>query len=186
MVVVDSQLAKLKPTERRPIESALTEAWTQPVGPCEVLLLYHAWDQYHNEGLTYRGQAAQEKKIQNLLVMAAEGPGSESDFEELSEDLVHRQLWPQSLKVLEKLCDRYPRNPLFPFLKAVSEYRKNHERLSRRVLVPLQHARQLAKTSENPRHRVMLDRIDQFHHEIHDDDLFDELFDFFSSRRGRS
>ena len=179
---VDGTLAKLKPAERRPADQALAAAWTGPAAPREANLLYGAWDQYHLEGIHYRGQPSQEKKVHAVCLAATDGDGPEHDFEVLAEVLAFRHEWAIALKVATKLRERFPKNPVFPLMIAESEFGKGDGRPSRKVAVPLRHARILAEASPEPRHKATLDRVAKLEAEVDPDDFFD-LFRFFD--RGR-
>src|SRR5207249_1098861 len=89
-VMVDSQLAKLKPAEKRAADTLFADELAKPPTPLEANQLVAVYDMYHVEGVTYRGQKSHEKKVldQAERCLAADAP--ETDFERLGESLAMR------------------------------------------------------------------------------------------------
>jgi hypothetical protein len=177
-LAVDSTLAKLKPAEKTAANKLYTAALADPPTPQEVNLLYAAWDAYHLEGITYRGQKTQETKVQAQIGRCLDAA---EDFEKLGRVTALRQVW----KWVEKLATagrrRFPDNPYFPLLQAEAVFAKAGRMPPFwRVAGLLDDARRLADRSPEPRHKDLLPRIEELRKQVHDPE---ELFEFFF--RGR-
>src|SRR5262249_40001892 len=61
-VMVESQLGKLKPADKKAAEKLFTEEMAKTPAPLEVNQLVAAYDAYHLDAVTYRGQKTHEKK----------------------------------------------------------------------------------------------------------------------------
>ncbi|OWK45033.1 hypothetical protein [Fimbriiglobus ruber] len=162
-MAADAALAKLKPAAKKPFDQALTAALAGSATPREVSLLYGAWDQYFLEGLTYRGQKTQEKKIQTLALTAAtSGEGPLLDFEILAQSFAHRRAWAALPKIATKLRQRFPTSPVFPLLQAEVEFAKADDApRPYKVIDVLALAKILAERSTEPRHKELLARIQE-------------------------
>src|SRR5207253_11033527 len=62
-MMVDSQLAKLKPADKRAAEKLFADELAKPPTPLEVNQLIAAYDGYHVDAVIYRGQKTHEKKV---------------------------------------------------------------------------------------------------------------------------
>lgn len=181
-VAVDSGLAKLKPAEKTAANKALAAALAKPPTPLEVNLLYAAWDSYHLDGFTYRGQKTQEKKIQELAERCLTADAPAADFERLCGVLLARHLWKLALKVADRCDRRFPDNPTFKLALAECLHHQNPRYFEEiRIRDLLKEARELAERAADPRYRPLLDRIDELHKQYAAADSF---FDFvFGNRR---
>lgn len=174
-MMVDSQLAKLKPAQKKPAEALFAEELAKPPTPLEVNQLVAAYDGYHLDGITYRGQKTHEKKVldQATRCLAVDAP--ETDFERLGEVLVVKQEWKPAKKFADAMLDRFPVNPYF--LLARSEV--GHATRERPYFTEqrLARAKKLAEASAEPRHRQLLERIDRLRKQLSTPfDIFDSLF----------
>lgn len=176
-LAADGVLAKLKPAERKPLDAALADGLTGPAGPLEANLLYAAWDAYHLDGVTYRGQKTQEKKIQAVVLRAAESDGPEFHFENLARGLQARQEWNLLLKLAVPLRKKFPANPVFPLMLAECEFGKSDGYPQPyRVIAPLTDAKRFAEASPEPRHKALLERISDLQKRAAPPDMLDFLF----------
>lgn len=176
-LAVDALLAKLKPAERKPLDAALAEAFAGPATPLEANLLYAAWDQYHLEGVSYRGQKTQEKKVEEVIVRSAESAAPEIDFENLARGVAMRQEWKRLAKLAAPLRARFPNNPVFPLLLAEMEFTLA-DGLPRphKVAGLLRAALAAAERSPEPRHKDLLPRIKKLQHDAVHPAYFDDFF----------
>jgi tetratricopeptide (TPR) repeat protein len=175
-VMVDSQLAKLKPKDRKAAETFFADHLAAPAPtPMEVCCLMTLYDMYPLQGMTYRGQKSHEKKIlaQVNRCLMAEVPALE--FELLGELLSSRGEW----KLLKKLSDhcviRFPKNPAFLLLRSEAGLNTNERMYSieRRLLF----AKQLVEGTTEPRHRGLLTRIEELLKSVATPyELFDSFF----------
>jgi len=173
---VNALLAKLKPKDRKPLDAALAEAFAGAATPREANLLYAAWDMYGVEGLTYRGQPAQEKKIHALILRVPDGDGDLLDFEVMAQSAAMRNEWKLVQKLAPKLRTKFPRNPVFPLLLAEFEFAKTTgypRPLTHRLLAD---AKQFAEASPEPRHRELLPRIAELQRQLDPGFLFSNFF----------
>jgi hypothetical protein len=176
-LATDALLAKLKPAERKPLDAALTAALAGPATPLEANLLYAAWDQYHLEGISYRGQKTQEKKVEEVIVRSAESNGPEFDFENLAHGVALRQEWKRLAKLATPLRAKFPNNPVFPLLLAEMEFALA-DGLPRphRITGLLRAALAAAERSPEPRHKDLLPRIKKLQHDSVHPAYFDDFF----------
>src|SRR5205823_6378265 len=82
-VMVDSQLAKLKPADKRAAEQCFAAELILPTTPVQLLRLLAVYDSYRDQGLTYRGQKGHEKKVLDLVPGCWTAAAPEADFERL-------------------------------------------------------------------------------------------------------
>jgi hypothetical protein len=159
-VAVDSGLVKLKPADRKPADAALVAAFAGPALPLEASLLYGAWDQYFLEGLTYRGQKTQEKKVHDVILRTPDSAAPELDFENLVRAVEFRREWKLLAKLAAALRTKFPDNPVFPLKLAEVEFEKaGGFPPPYRVVGLLKAAERAAERSREPRHRALLERV---------------------------
>ena len=176
-LVVDTGLLKLKPADRRPSEQELAAALAGPATALEASLLYAAWDMYFLEGITYRGQKTQEKKIHALILRTPESDGPVMDFEMLARGVAFRNEWKLTEKLAGMLREKFPDNPLFPLLLAEAEFAKaDGMPRPNRVARHLRDAAKLAERSSEARHRDLLDRIRHLQEQAVHPAYFDDFF----------
>jgi tetratricopeptide (TPR) repeat protein len=173
-VMVDSQLAKLKPADKRAADKAFADELAREPTPVEANQLIAVYDLYHVEGVTYRGQKTHEKKVLDQVERCLIADAPEIDFERLGELLVVRHEWKHAKKFVDACRRRFPKNPVFLVLAAQIAVGKG-ERLYAADRLLLE-ARRLAEAATEPRHRQLLDRIARIQKEI--DTPFD-VGDFF-------
>jgi hypothetical protein len=176
-LAVDAGLLKLKPADRRAAEAALAEALAGPGTATEAALVYAAWDMYHLEGVTYRGQKTQEKKVHALILRTPDADGPPADFENLARSVAMRNEWKLAEKLAGKLREKYPDNPVFPLLLAEAEFAKaDGMPRPHRVARHLREAARLAERSGEPRHRGVLDRVRRLQEQAIHPAYFDDFF----------
>lgn len=158
--LVDSQLAKLKPAEKKAADALFAaELGKRLPLPVEVSLLIVAFDSYENECVTYRGQAAHEKKILAQVNHSALAEAPEEECELLGGVLQSRIEWKLLKKFTDTCLRRFPGNPVLLFLRADAGL-STQERVYA-VERRLRLAKQLAEKSSVPRFRDLLPRIEQ-------------------------
>lgn len=174
-MMIDSQLAKLKPAEKKPAEKLFAEELAKPPTPLEVNLLIGAYDGYHLDALTYRGQKTHEKKVLDQVTRCLDAAAPEADFERLGEVLLAKQVWKPAKKYADAMLARFPANPFFLFARSEVGHATGErpyyteQRLAR--------AKALAEASAEPRHRALLERIDRLRKQVGTPfDIFDSLF----------
>ncbi|HJZ60149.1 MAG TPA: hypothetical protein VKE74_34725, partial [Gemmataceae bacterium] len=163
-MMVDSQLAKLKPADKRAAETLFADELAKPPTPLEVNQLIAAYDVYHVEGLTYRGQKTHEKKLLDQVEKCLTADVPESDFERLGEMLVAKQEWKYAKKYLDGCRRRFPKNPCFLVLAAETAIGKEERFFTVDRL--LLEAKRLAEAATEPRHKLLLERIARIQKEI--------------------
>lgn len=177
-LATDSTFAKLKPADKKPASQLLTSALAGPATSKEALLLYAAWDRYHHEGLEYRGQQSQEKKIQAVVLRSTESDGTALDFELLTQAIEARSAWALLQKLATKCYSRFPKNPLFPLMLAMATIGKAKDvgeiPAPFKIIKHLDKARVLAEQSTEPRHQDLLPTIQELEPET-----FNPFFGFF-------
>jgi hypothetical protein len=158
-MLVDAQLAKLKPAEKKAAEAVFAAELAKPPAPLEVNQLIAAYDAYHIDAVTYRGQKTHEKKVLDQVARCLTADAPEADFERLADVLLMKQEWKHAKKLADAGLLRFPASPYF--LLARSEV--GHATGERPYYVEqrLRRAKRLAEASPEPRHRALLDRIDR-------------------------
>lgn len=176
-LAADAALAKLKPAEKRPADQLLAAAFAGPATPLEANHLYAAWDQYHHEGVGYRGQKTQEKKIHAAVLRSADADAPAFDFENLAQGLFHRRVGLPLQKFAQKCREKFPTNPVFPLMLAEVEFAKaGGVPQPHRVVRHLKAARELAERSSEPRHRDLLPRVQALQQRAVHPAYFDDFF----------
>ena len=179
-VMVDSQLAKVKPAEKRVADQRFAEELAKSPTPLEVNQLIASYDWYHIHQLTYRGQKTHEKKIFDQVARCLTADAPELDFERLGEVLLAKHEWKHVKKLADGCARRFPTNPHFPLFRCVAGLETGEREYH--VEQRLRQAKRLAETATEPRHRALLERIDALLKQIASP--FDLLGDFFGGRRG--
>lgn len=176
-LAVDAGLLKLKPADKRAAEQELAAALAGPATAVEASLLYAAWDMYFLEGVAYRGQKTQEKKIHALILRTPASDGPALDFEVLARSIAMRNEWKLAEKLAGLLREKFPDNPVFPLLLAEAEFAKaDGMPRAYRVVRHLRDAAKLAERSGEARHRGLLDRIRQLQDQAVHPAFLDEFF----------
>ena len=157
-VMVDSQLAKLKPADKKAADQRFAAELVAPPTPFEVNQLVAAYDMYHIDGVTYRGQKTHEKKVLDQAGRCAAADAPEVDFERLLDLLVMKQEYKHAKKLADACVARFPKNP--HVLLARCEAGLGTGEREYHVEQRLRRAKQLAEASPDPRHRGLADRID--------------------------
>lgn len=178
-LMVDSQLAKLKPAEKRAADRFFADELARPVLPQELSGLLAVYDAYHLDAVTYRGQKTHEKKILDQVARCLTAEAPEVDFEQLADLLVFKRDWKRAKKLTDACIARFPNNPHFLLVRceaglAGGERPYHLEQRGRQ-------AKRLAEASSVPRHRALLERIDQLLKQV--GSPFDFLNSFFGGGR---
>ena len=163
-LAVDAQLAKLKPVDKRSADKALADELTVTPRPAELSLLIGAYDSYHIAGISYRGQKAHEKKVLDLVARCVEADAPELDFEHLATLLLAKREWKHARIVAEVCIQRFRSNPYFLLVR--SEAGLEMGEADHKVAARLRKAEKLAENSSEPRHRELLDKINELLKEI--------------------
>ncbi len=163
-ILVDSQLAKLKPPEQRAAEKLFADELTPAPKPLEVNLLIAAYDSYHLERISYRGQKSHEKKVLDQVARCIEAEAPEIDFECLASFLAARHQWKLVKNFTDACIKRFRSNPAFYYFRCEAglETGERHYKISDR----LHKAKQLAEKSTEPRHQGLLEPINEMLKEV--------------------
>ncbi|MFO0802103.1 MAG: tetratricopeptide repeat protein [Gemmataceae bacterium] len=175
-IAVDSQVAKLKPADRKAADVSFADALEQVPAPIEVYFLLNQYDNYLDEGVAYRGQKTQLKKFLALVPRTLGSPAPERDFETLAERLLSREEFKLAKKYAQGCIDRFPRNPVFRVVLA--EAAIELEERPYRINMLLTVARSYVVLATEPRHKALLPRIEERMKENPDPMAFmDSFFD---------
>ncbi|QDU23445.1 hypothetical protein [Urbifossiella limnaea] len=177
-MMIDSQLAKLKPADKKAADALwAAELAAEPL-PQEVQQLLAAYDLYRLDAVTYRGQKTHEKKITDQVARCAGAAGPEEEFEKLLDVLVGPK---QEFKAAKKLADallvRFPANPAFHLARAEAGMGLGEREYH--VEGRVRRARALADAATEPRHKALLPHIDELLKQ------FAAPFDFLDAFFGR-
>jgi tetratricopeptide (TPR) repeat protein len=177
-LMVDSQLAKLKPADKKVADQLWAAELAKEPAPLEVNQLVAAYDVYHVDGVTYRGQKTHEKKVLDQVPRSVKAAAPEVDFERLAENLLARGDFKPAKKLADALIVRFPANPFFYLARAEAGL----ETGDREYVVEnrVRRAKVLAEAATEPRHKALLERIDELLKQIATP--FDFLDAFFSRR----
>lgn len=159
-LMVDSQLAKLKPADKKAADAQWAAALVPAPLPLEVQQLLAAYDLYRLDAVTYRGQKTHEKKLLDQAFRSAGTAGPEEEFEKLLDVLVRTK---EEYKVGKKLADallaRFPANPAVHLARAEAGMGLGEREYH--VEGRLRRAKALAEAATEPRHRELAGRIDE-------------------------
>lgn len=177
LLTVNATLAKAKPAERKPYETAFAEALAGPATPMEAGTLYSGWDALIQEGIEYRGQKTQVKKIHDVCLRSLESDAPEFDFETLCMEAFRHAEWKLLAKMTALLRVKFMRNPVFALMSAEAEF-GNAKGAPRpyKVTRLLELAKLHAEASPEPRHKALLDRIAELTKLANPPSMFDFLF----------
>jgi hypothetical protein len=178
-MMVDAQLAKLKPADKKPADTLFADELAKEPTPLEVNQLIAAYDAYHIEAVTYRGQKTHEKKVLDQVTRCLAVTAPEVDFERLADVLLVKREWKHAKKLAEAEALRFPANSHFLLVRCEAGLASGEREyyVERR----LRRAKELAEASADPRHRALLGRIDQLLKQIATP--FDIFETFFGGRR---
>ncbi len=177
-LMVEAQLAKLKPLDKRLANKQFADECAKPATPTESLNLLHAFDIYRQSGVVYTGQKSHEKKFLDLAVSTFELGGPELEFERLAHALVMRKAWKHATKLVDKCLNQFPQNPVFWLETAHISLGKLERPQKTEVL--LLRAHMLAQRATDPRHRALLNEIVELEQMLQSANPFRlDGFDFF-------
>jgi len=157
-IAIDSQLAKLKPADRKAADAAFADAMASTPTPLEVYFLLNQYDNYMDEGQAYRGHKSQLKKFIALVPRTYGATAHEADFETLTQHLFDREEYKLAKKYATHCSVRFPKNPLFRVILA--EVAIELEERPYKINSLLTVARAHATLSAEPRHKALLPRIE--------------------------
>ena len=178
-IMVDSQLAKLKPAEKRAADALYAGelAMRLPM-PEEVSRLIACYEMYLLENTTYRGQKTHRTKILDQAVRTLTVDAPEQDFEMLANSLFWTKAWKQLKKVADAGMIRFRANPHFLLMRSEAGFATNERHYT--IELRLRSAKVLAERSREPRHRALIERIDELLAEVA---LPFDMFNSFFGRR---
>jgi tetratricopeptide (TPR) repeat protein len=175
-IAVDSQVAKLKPADRKGADQAFADALKAIPTPIEVYRLLNQYDNYLDEGVTYRGQKTQWKKFLALVPRTLGSAAPERDFETLAERLITRKEFKLAKKYATSCSTRFPKNPVFFLVLAEAAIELGERPYRINGLLSL--ARSHAMLATEPRHKALLSRIEERMKENPDPmEFMDSFFD---------
>lgn len=160
---VDGRLAKLKPAQRKGADARLKAALADPAPhPAAVYFLFGSWTMFADEGVAYRGQPTDEKKIVAMALRSLAADGTDIDFESVAVALSERGQTKALATFLPAVVARYPRAPMLLLLEAKRVHAGGRGyRTEARVRRLLEDARAAAEASPRPRDKMLLDAIDR-------------------------
>ncbi|MCZ2340352.1 MAG: hypothetical protein LC104_00985, partial [Bacteroidales bacterium] len=178
---VESQLFKLKPADKRPIDQKLKEllATNHPQAHA-VTTTIKCLVMYREDGVTYRGQTTHEKTLLALALKAAQSDTASPEivFENLAEVARYIENRTAVTKILRQLEYRFPENPVFPFIQAEWLLEQlGPDRSRYQIAEMLDTAYDLAKTSSEARHQNLLSRIEELLEKVRPQSFMDIFFD---------
>jgi len=163
-MMVDGQLAKLKPADKKAADQRFAAELAGPPTPHEVNQLIAAYDMYHIDGVAYRGQKTHEKKVFDQAARCVAAKAPEVDFERLAGLFVGKYEWKYAKKFADACLQRFPANPAL--LLARSEAGLGTNEREYHVEGRLRRAKELAEASAEPRYRALAARIDEVLKEV--------------------
>ena len=179
-LMVDSQLAKLKPAEKKLADAHYAaELLKLAPTPGEVARLISCYENYGLENVDYRGRKTHKTKILDLSLRTLAADALEIDFEMLANSLFWEKAWKHLKRFADSCIGRFPKNPHFLLMRsevglATREREYSTEQRLRR-------AKKLAEASSEPRHRAIIVRIDELLEQVALPQ-FDEMFSSFFGR----
>jgi len=159
-LMVDSQLAKLKPADRKAADALWAAELVPAPLPQEVHQLFSAYDLYRLDAVTYRGQKTHEKKVLDQAFRCAGTAAPDEEFEKLLDILVRtKEEFKAGKKLADALIVRFPTNPAFHLSRAEAGVGLGEREYH--VEGRLRRAKALAEAATEPRHRELVGRIDE-------------------------
>ncbi len=178
-LMVDSQLAKLKPADKKAADALWAAELVPEPLPQEVQQLFAAYDLYRLDAVTYRGQKTHEKKVLDQAWRSAGTAGPAEEFEKLLDVLVRtKEEYKAGKKLADALIARFPANPAFHLSRAEAGAGLGEREYH--VEGRLRRAKALADAATEPRHRELAGRIDELLKQ------YAAPFDFLDAFFGRS
>ena len=118
-IMVDSQLAKLKPAEKKAADSFYSdELKKQDPTPGEVVRLLSSYENYGLEKIDYRGRKTHKTKILDLALRTFSADALEFDFEMLANSLLWEKAWKHLKRYADHCIGRFPKNPHFLLMRS--------------------------------------------------------------------
>jgi len=135
----------------------------------------------HTGGVKYIGQKGHTQKVFSYIQKARNVDVAETQMEEQCQNLLDMEAYPKARSLADLAERRYPENPFFPYLHAMSWIHAQGRRTPTWRVVPLlQKARRLAQARPpDERRDHLLEDIEKHLHELNpfDLDLLGRLFD---------
>jgi tetratricopeptide (TPR) repeat protein len=136
----------------------------------------------HQGGVTYFGKKSHTQKVLSYIHQARDLDFRETQLEELCRNLLDMEAYPQARRFANIGEQRYPENPVFPYLYALAWIQQRNRNLPMWDVVPrLKRARSLAQAQPpNECRDHMLEDIDKHLHELNpfDLDFLSRMFGF--------
>jgi tetratricopeptide (TPR) repeat protein len=132
-------------------------------------------------GVSYVGQKGHTQKVLSYIYKARNLDFSEPQLEELGRNLLDMEAYPQARRFANIGEQRYPKNPVFPYLHALAWIQQQgRNALVWKVVPVLKRARSLAQAQPpNESRDRLLEEIEKHLHELNPFDLdLDRLFSF--------
>jgi tetratricopeptide (TPR) repeat protein len=174
-VMADSILLKLKPADKRAADALFAEELAKPPTPWEVNQLVAAYDAYHVDGVSFRGQKGHDKKVLDQVARCSDAAAPPEEFERLLNVLLLKREWRHAKKLADACIVRFPDDPTFHVARAEAGLGLGERAYY--VENRLRRAKGQAERSADPRHRAVLGRIDRLLNEVAPPfDLFEAFF----------
>lgn len=158
-LMVDAQLAKLKPADKKAADQLWAAELAKDALPLEVNQLIGSYDSYHLDAVTYRGQKTHEKKVLDQAARVYTVAAPEVDFERLLEVLLGKHEFKHAKKLADAMLARMPSNPYFHLARAEAGMGAGEREYH--VEQRVRRAKALAEApAADPRHKALLGRID--------------------------
>ena len=178
-LMIDSQLAKLKPADKKAADAQWAAELVPAPLPQEVQQLLAAYDLYRLDAVTYRGQKTHEKKVLDQTFRCAGTAAPEEEFEKLLGVLIGtKEEYKAGKKLADALIARFPANPALHLSRAEAGAGLGEREYH--VEGRLRRAKALADAATEPRHRELAGKIDELLKQ------YAAPFDFLDAFFGRS
>jgi tetratricopeptide (TPR) repeat protein len=163
---------KLDRTLKTRFEEDLKRGLAEPT-PAGAVFLARVLAELHTGGVKYIGQKGHAQKVKSYIHKARDLDFSESQLEELCQNLLDVEDYPKARRFADMGEFRYHNNPVFPYLHALGWIRAEGRRAGPYQVVPLlQRARGLLQGQPpNERRDRMLEDIDKHLRELNPFDL---------------
>lgn len=177
-IMIETQLAKLKPADKRAADKAFADELAKTPTPYEVNQLLNVFENYKLDGVKYRGQKTHEKKLYDTVTKCLTADAPQQDFEILGTTLLLRKQYSLTNKLADACRRRFPQNPVFVLLQFETGIARKEPFYRFGSL--LHEAKRLAEQSREPRHKTLLDRIVELQQLVASP--YGSILDFFDRR----
>ncbi len=181
LLLANAQIFKAKPAEKSAAAKAYKAALAVGLGSSEAIVLFDCYRFFYGGDIGFTGQKALQKGIVDAMLATQDDPAlTEGQAVELITTLGPLTTTPKFEKFAAAVAKRFPKHPLFP-LCIVELWAAKHpdSRPPYKIINLLRKARELAKNSSDPNHKLFDARIEELNERLDPFSSLRNMFDGF-------